>query len=483
MTENPENTIPFYNRLSFRILIIIILVLLAGIGSTIAYYLSSQNKTIIQSRETAIMEESEVLYMTIKNNMLAGEAPLAVDLFRSFERSEVVKALKLYRKNGVPAFSDNSTLKEVNDNLGDVFFTPKTDFMKGETIDNPDFKKSVQNINDVFVRNVDRQPRSIVIYKPLINQPKCSQCHGLDHVVRGVITISSSVDDVYRRTGENLLISAGIYGLVVAVLTVILIIFIHRVIIIKILNIGTVVESVGRGDFKVRVSLKGKDELSSLGSRINTMIKGLNERFKLSKFVSRSTLDHVSGDSDIQLGGERVNMTVLFSDIRGFTSFSENRDPEDVIRILNDVMNLQSEIIAEFDGDIDKFVGDEIMAIFQGEDMVMKAVSAAHKIRNELSARYREMDPSERIYVGIGINTGEMIAGNMGSGTRMDRTVIGDAVNLGSRLCSVAGKNTIVLSEFSYEYVKDRVDVQSHDPIQVKGKAKPVTIYTLRKII
>ena len=130
MTENPENTIPFYNRLSFRILIIIILVLLAGIGSTIAYYLSSQNKTIIQSRESAIMEESEVLYMTIKNNMLAGEAPLAVDLFRSFERSDVVKALKLYRKNGVPAFSDNSTLKEVNYNLGDVFCTLKTDFMK-----------------------------------------------------------------------------------------------------------------------------------------------------------------------------------------------------------------------------------------------------------------------------------------------------------------------------------------------------------------
>lgn len=209
------------------------------------------------------------------------------------------------------------------------------------------------------------------------------------------------------------------------------------------------------------------------------MIDGLAERFKLTKFVSRSTLEYVKSSDDISLGGEKRQMTVLFSDIRGFTSYAESRDPSEVMAVLNDIMNLQAEVVARYGGDIDKFVGDELMAVFEGKDMVIRAVKCAERIIHAVRQRYSS--PEKSIQVGIGINTGELISGNMGSGNRMDRTVIGDTVNLGSRLCSLAGKNVVVLSEFSYAPIKHAIVATRHDPIKVKGKSKPVGIYTLRK--
>ncbi len=171
-------------------------------------------------------------------------------------------------------------------------------------------------------------------------------------------------------------------------------------------------------------------------------------------------------------------MTVLFSDIRNFTSFSETRDPQEVMIMLNEVMHLQGEVIHKFGGDIDKFVGDEIMAIFHGEDMVIRAAKASLNIIKKMKEKYSNLENG--IHLGIGINTGEMISGNMGTGDRMDRTVLGDAVNLGARLCSVAGKNTIILSEHSYKFIKDSIIIKEHDPIRVKGKHDKVKIYSLR---
>ncbi|HDP81289.1 MAG TPA: adenylate/guanylate cyclase domain-containing protein [Spirochaetes bacterium] len=481
MDHKQESTIPFRRTISFRVLLIIVIALSIGIGATITYFLYSQNTTIIESREGAIQEESEVLYIAIRNNMLAGEAPIAVDLFQSIRRADFVADIRLYRAGGQPAFSDNTTLETVNGILGRDAFTPKITFLTGPPIINENFKKAVSTVSDVFVRDIQPHSKKLIIYKPLVNQPRCSGCHGVDHVIRGVISISTSVDRAYAMTRRNTWISGGIYGLVVAVLSVLIILFMKKIVIQRILSIGLVVQGVGRGDFKTKVAVTGNDEICRLGDSINEMIDGLNERFKLTRFVSRSTLEHVRSSDEIALGGEKKTMTVLFTDIRGFTSFSEKREPEEVIRVLNEVMNLQSDIVHEFGGDIDKFVGDELMAVFEGDDMVLRALRAAEKIRDTMSAHYGES--ADAVFVGIGVNTGEMIAGNMGSGSRMDRTVIGDAVNLGSRLCSIAGKNTIVISEYTWREVSSRIDAKEHDAIQVKGKSQPVKIYTLRKTL
>jgi adenylate cyclase len=479
MTENRE--VSFFKSITFRIPLIILIILLIGIGGTISWYSYSQNRTIIQSKESGIRQEAEILYTAVKNNMLAGEAPIAVELFRDFTRADFVSGIELFRADGTPAFSDNSTVKTVNSIIGEDRFDMKTRFILHGKDRGMDLKTAVEMVNDIFIRDVDSESKKIVVYKPLINQPKCSGCHGLDHVVRGVIKISSPVDDVYAEARKNVILSVVNYSLVTALLTAAIIAFLRITFIRKILRIGEAVGSVGKGDFKVRLEVKEMDELGALSQRINSMIEGLNERFRLTKFVSKSTLDHVRSDEAIELGGERKRLTVLFSDIRGFTSFSENNDPEVVLAALNKVMNIQAEIIHEFEGDIDKFVGDELMAVFEGSGMELRAVKAAEKIRAEMLRVNKNGEVSAA--VGIGINTGGMISGNMGSAQRIDRTVIGDAVNLGARLCSAAGRNTIVISESTYSAVRDRVEAAEHPPIKVKGKEMPVAIYTLRRTL
>lgn len=471
----------FYQRISFRVPALILVVLSIGIGATIYYYLASQNDTIIQSKEREIRDEAGIVYVAIKNYMLAGDAPYAVEMFRDFDRSSLGADIRLFRTNGISAFSDNSTITTVNTILGGEMFTPKEVPYPKETMETDDFSKAISTASDVFVRDISGNSKKITIYKPLFNQPKCSQCHGIDHVLRGVITISIPVNDVYRMVQQNVLISSLLYGAVVLLLTTVIIVFLRTVIISRILTIGAVVEGVGSGDFTTKVYVPSKDEIGTLAHQINRMIDGLHERFKLSKFVSRSTLNHVQGDTELSLGGEKKVMTVLFSDVRGFTRYSENTDPDEVMENLNKLMNMQTEIITRNGGDIDKYVGDEIMAVFEGDDMVYNACRAAEEIRDTL--RKNNTRAETPFFVGIGINTGEMIAGNMGSVDRIDRTVIGDAVNLGARLCSVAGKNTIIISEASAGHIQDKAILKAHEPIRVKGKQHPVAIFTLTKTL
>jgi adenylate cyclase len=475
----PDNKPRFFSRIAVRIPLIILIILLIGVGLTIYYYAHTQNLAIIESREKAIREEGEILFTAIKNNMLAGEAPIAVELFKDFKRANFVGDVTLYRADGSYAFSDNTTVQDVNRLLGMKRFDLKTTFLTGQNNREQDFLQSVAEIQDHYRTDFEGVYKRIIGYKLLINQPKCSRCHGVDHVVRGVVQIVSPVDEVFEMTQENTVISTIIYGGVVGLLTITIIVFIHVVILKRIFKMRQVVTLVGEGDFSTKLELKGGDELNRLGERINSMVDGLRERFRLSKFVSKSTLRYVQGDGQLMLGGEKKEVTVLFSDIRNFTGFSEDRDPAMVMQTLNTIMNLQADIIESFGGDIDKFVGDEIMAVFEGEGMVLRALQAAEAIRKEM--RRRKKEEGIILGVGIGINTGEVIAGNMGSLERIDHTVIGDAVNLGSRLCSAAGKNTVIFSEFSFQYVKARVDAIKHPAIKVKGKEKVVQIYTLRR--
>lgn len=474
-----ESNITFIQRISVKITILVLVILATGVGITIFYFSVSQNKSLLDTRFKALQEESNMLYTAVKNTMLSGDAPVAVELFRDLSRLQ--GHIRLFRADGVSAFSDNNTLATVNDNLGGQQFPLKSEFTFREINVDQNFKNAVNFHKDIFVNKFQADSKEVITYKPLFNQPRCSSCHGRDHIVRGVLMISTSVKSVYERNQKNTMLSIIIFGLVVLVLTVAIILFLHWFVLRRMIRIGKVVELVGQGDFKTKIDIFQKDEIGVLAQKINNMIDGLSERFKLTKFVSKSTLDHIQKAGDVSLGGEKKVMTVLFSDIRGFTAYSENRDPSEVMSELNKIMNLQAEIVNHFDGDIDKYVGDELMAVFEGEDMVMRAVLCAEKIVRTLHKVYQGAE--KPIQVGIGINTGELIAGNMGSGERMDRTVIGDTVNLGARLCSRAGKNVVVISEFSYVHVKERIAATRHNPIKVKGKSKAVAIYTLRKTL
>lgn len=248
-----------------------------------------------------------------------------------------------------------------------------------------------------------------------------------------------------------------------------------------ILEVGRVAQIVGKGDFSKMVpKLKSGDEIEELGNRMNEMIVGLRERFELQKFVSGNTIDAIkkADVNGIKLGGTRESATVFFSDIRGFTAFSEKVEPEIVIEMLNMYLREQAKLVKKYGGDIDKYVGDELVAVFKGDEMVDNAMKCAVEIHRKI-AELNSSGMDWDIAVGIGINSGDMIMGAMGSEERMDYTVLGDNVNLGARLCSAAGKNQTIISEGSYSFIQDksRYVINELEPIKVKGKSKPLTIY------
>jgi adenylate cyclase len=212
-------------------------------------------------------------------------------------------------------------------------------------------------------------------------------------------------------------------------------------------------------------------------------------RTMFSSYVSKRIVDELIRDpSKAKLGGDRKEITVLFSDIRGFTSFSEKLQPEEVVSLLNEYLGAMTEIVFEHEGTLDKFVGDAIMALWGAPVGQPDHAERACKCALAMIAKLKELQAKwaaegrHVIDIGVGINTGDMVVGNMGApGKKMDYTVIGDNVNLGARLEGLTRKynNHIIISEYTFAKVRDIVQATELDSVTVKGKEKPVVVYDL----
>jgi adenylate cyclase len=253
-----------------------------------------------------------------------------------------------------------------------------------------------------------------------------------------------------------------------------------------ILKMERVANEVAQGNFQARVEgVRSRDEIGDLARRMNDMVVGLNERFQLAKFVSSGTLAAIrlSDHQGVRLGGERRLVTMVFCDIRGYTAFAERHDPEVVVEVLNLYFQHLADLVADHGGDIDKYVGDQIVAVFQGEEMVANAVRCALAMQRKM-AELGSQHPDWDLAIGIGINTGEVILGAMGSRERMDYTVLGDHVNLAARLCGQAGPGQTLLSDSSYREVaaSSEFAIAALVPIVVKGKSEPVPVYEVGEV-
>ncbi len=329
----------------------------------------------------------------------------------------------------------------------------------------------------------------------LMNDEKCQGCHHPPKLndpdyslekdkwkVRSCIKVSTSMEPILEEIKRNMYASIGVGILTVIMIGITLRIFMKMVIIQPLLIIGATADKIGRGDLTANASVKSEDEIGNLADRINTMIQGLRERLHLTKFVSEETVGAVSGKDmkGISLGGERKDATVLFSDIRNFTSYSENVEPEEVIDMLNSYLNTQAEAVKNNGGDIDKFVGDELMAVFKGKNMVEKAVKCSIEIQDKIAIMNK--NNNKNIGVGIGINAGPMVMGAMGSKDRMDYTVLGDNVNLGARLCSAAKAGEIIISGRAVKFLGEShiVNLKILEPIKVKGKKNEIEVFSIK---
>lgn len=320
-----------------------------------------------------------------------------------------------------------------------------------------------------------------VFVEPLRNEPACQTCHGLDRPLRGAIEIRLNTSE--ERAELTQLRRSGVaYGIATIVLVLLLLALgLYYAVIRPVRAIGAVADLVGAGRLDANVNLQTEDEMGRLGRRINDMVRGLRQKLELSKFVSRDTLLEVESSAGaVARGGERRRIAVVFSDIRGFTNFSESHEPEAVVEMLNRCFQAQAEVAVRHGGDIDKFVGDEIMVRFDGPDMALRATRAAVEMVEAVKLLSATLvDATQGTAVGVGVNVGNAVLGAMGAERRMDFTAIGDAVNLGARLCSAAGRDEVLVSEAVRREVGDAQGLlfTPLDSIMVKGKHEPVVIY------
>lgn len=252
----------------------------------------------------------------------------------------------------------------------------------------------------------------------------------------------------------------------------------------------TLVEGAHRvkdGNFGHPVLVTQQDELGELANSFNSMMTGLAERDRvrdlLGKVVSMEIADELLS-KDIELGGEEREVTILFSDVRNFTELCENRSPQEVLSILNAYLTRVSNVIESQGGVVDKFIGDAVMSLFGAPlnhaDDASRALRTAKGMcaaLQELNEEFREQGRPE-LSIGIGINTAVVVAGNMGSQTRMNYTVIGDGVNLASRLEGLTKYYgvPVVVSRDTRDAAPEFV-YRELDRVCVKGKKEPVVIY------
>jgi len=209
------------------------------------------------------------------------------------------------------------------------------------------------------------------------------------------------------------------------------------------------------------------------------LIKNLFGRY-VSPQVATQILE-MADAGKLELGGERRTVSVFFADIRGFTRISEQASPEEIVDMLNIYLSIAIERVLENSGMVNKFAGDNIMGVWNAPqsqpEHARLAVKAAWEAQQAIVQRQQEDASMPRVQFGIGINTGEAVAGNVGSAGRSEYTVIGDAVNLASRICSATPGGEVWIGHETYMKIKDYFEVEELELQSFKGKVDPVVVY------
>ena len=271
----------------------------------------------------------------------------------------------------------------------------------------------------------------------------------------------------------------GVLGVVSLLIALMAVLYISHGLSGPISEIVSGTHQIEHGNFDVRVPVRSQNELGKLAASFNEMAAGLalQEKYRsvLNAVADRTVAEQLITQSGT-LGGEIRHVSMLFCDIRGFTAITENMPPADVIELLNEHMTALTDVAYQHGGIVDKFVGDLIMVLFgapltTGEDAV-RAVQCALSM---LQVRRKLNEVTKHsLEVGIGLATGSVVAGCMGSDQRLSYTVLGHRVNLASRLCSIAQAGEIIMDEETYEDAKSFIEAEPMPPMQLKGISEAV---------
>lgn len=242
-----------------------------------------------------------------------------------------------------------------------------------------------------------------------------------------------------------------------------------------------------RGNVDWRFNLSPLKDADQKTQGVAIVLDDMTERKKLEaqrgllqRMVSPAVLDQIDPNS-LQIGGKKVYLTILFADIRGFTSYSEKHSPEELVSVLNQYLAAAADAVLAHEGTVDKFLGDAVMAWYNAPvpqpDHTLRAVKCALAIREAIAALHKQMPKETHLDFGVGIHYGEAVLGWIGTEKRLEYTAIGDSVNTTKRIQENAAKNQILISQEAYERVKDEIEAKPFVPLSVKGKTHPLDVY------
>lgn len=251
-------------------------------------------------------------------------------------------------------------------------------------------------------------------------------------------------------------------------------------------------QKISEGDYNFRINLNRNDEFGNLAKAFNRMSEDLMKNQLMQKtfgkYVGHEVLEMIlANPEESWIKGCKNEATIIFADIRGFTSYSTTKDTEEIVKGVNKFFEIAARVITDHEGYIDKFMGDAVLSVFgvpvHHKDHMQRALKAAVEIQKELiKASHTKKEYELLSSVGIGIDSGVVISGNIGSQIKMEYTVIGDCVNYASRLNALAGPGEIIISKKVYAQLSDRLVAEALPPVKIKGKPQKVETFKLLNI-
>ena len=363
---------------------------------------------------------------------------------------------------------------------------------------NPDFESKDKKYAEAFelidyINNKTDTDNTQSLIETL-NGKKFIAVHKIKNDLFVITTIpEKAVFAVINRTTYRIIL----FSLAVLFIAIIIIRLFSKNITNPIADLVEASAKIEQGEFELGIEPRTKDEIGLLTSSFIQMSRGLAEREKLmvsfSKFTNK-TIAKKAASGELALGGETRNATIFFSDIRSFTAMSEKMQPKEVVEFLNEYMTRMVECVNKTNGVVDKYIGDAIMAVWGAPESsgnpaqdAMNAVAAALMMRAALfnfnkARREKGLAP---VRIGCGINSGPVVAGQIGSNERMEYTVIGDAVNLASRTEALNKPfaTDILITENTYNLIKSRLIVEEMPGVHVKGKTEAIKMFAVINIV